>query len=143
MTYLCPDNAHKFFSINQVTSTTAKPSYLLKQVVTQKLNAAISVKNPTHNIYRAVLVARRMEYRDSIHGYTEVKDKLTHLLYSPISNSRVELLHGKDAFPCNGNASVTLGLNSSLDNQLFQQILTSSVSLLSQRAYLHGTMSMG
>ena len=137
LTYLCPDNTHKFFSINQVTSTTAKPSYLLKQVVTQKLKAAISVKNPTHNIYRAVLVARGMEYRDSIHGYTEVKDKLTHLFYSPISNSRVELLHGKDAFPCNGNASVTLGLNSSLDNQFFQQILTSSVSLLSQRAYLH------
>ena len=137
LTYLSPDNAHKFFSINQVTSTTAKPSYLMKQVVTHKLNATISAKNPTRNIHRAVLVARGMEYRDCIHGYTEVKDKLTQLLYSPIANTSVDLLHCKDAFPYNENASVTLGLNSSLENQFFQQILTRSASLLSQRAYLH------
>ena len=137
LTYLSPDNAHKFFSINQATSMTAKPSYLLKQVITQKLNVTIDAKDPTQKIHRAVLVARGMEYRDSIHGYTEVQDKLTRLLYSPIANSSVELLHCKDASPCDKNASVTLGLNSSLENQFFQQILTRSTSLLAQRAYLH------
>ncbi|KAI6654640.1 Tubulin beta-8 chain isoform A [Oopsacas minuta] len=136
LSYLSPDNYHKFFTIHQVSSTTATPAYLLKQVIIQKLNTDYA-KDKILNTHSAVLVTRGMKDRDSMHAYTEVKDKITHLLYPASTNSIIDILHCDGSFPCNERSSVTLGLNSSLEKEFFQRVVTNSSLLLSQRAYLH------
>ena len=130
LAHLSPDTNHKFFSIHQVSSKTISPVHLLKQLVTQRLYGRDSLIT-----YSAALVTRGTSSTDRM--YSLIRDQINRLSYTQPANKSAYLLHSDNSFPCDGRISVTLGLNSSLESELFQRVIAKSTALLSHRAYLH------
>ena len=130
---LSPETNHNFFSIYQVSSKTGTPVHLLKQMLTQRLGARDSLST-----YSAVCVIRGISSEKCDSTYSQIRDQINRLSYpTQAANKSVLILQSEDSFPCDGRVSVTLGLNSSIESELFQRVIANSSSLLSHRAYLH------